>query len=824
MRTGYSVSSIASIVGAYLYGNVGADFVVENILLDSRLLVSAEKTLFFAIVTERNDGHKYIKSLYDKGVRAFVVNVLPPDMPYAVFIKVDDTLEALQNLAAFHRHRFSMPVIGITGSNGKTMVKEWLYQLLSPDYSIVRSPKSYNSQTGVPLSVWQMKEDDQLAVFEAGISQPGEMCRLRSIICPTIGIFTNIGQAHDENFSDINQKVQEKMQLFKDVGVLVYCLDYKYINSVIAKQDLKCFSWSRYDTAADVFIESIVKEDDKTYIIAHYRNDVLDFMIPFIDDASIENLMHCLCIMLLFNKSADVIKERMSHLVPIAMRMELKSAINNCIIINDYYNSDFNALSIALDFMCQQQRHNNKVVVLSDILQSGMDEQELYSRIASLLENKGVDMIIGIGEAVSRNKDLFHLEKYFYNNTDDFLKDCLLEKFHNDIILLKGARCFEFERISMMLQEKTHETVLEINLDNLVLNMNYYRSKIKNDTKLMVMVKAFAYGSGNFEISNVLEFHHADYLTVAFADEGVELRNKGIALPIMVMSPEKNAFENIIRYDLEPEIYSLRSLFMLESAMEQMKLPADKIIKIHVKLDTGMHRLGFLPDDIEELIVRLKSNPHLKVQSIFSHLAGSDNPELYDFTMQQIRVFEEGSCKIVEAFPYKILRHVLNTAGISRFTDYQYDMVRLGIGIYGIAPCEEDKGKLHTVASLKSSITQIKTLNEGESVGYNRHGMLKRRSRIGIIPIGYADGLPRLLGNGNASFRIHGCQAPVVGDICMDMCMVDLTDIEDVNEGDAVVLFDEVNRVEDLAKACNTIPYEILTGISQRVKRVYVKD
>lgn len=824
MKIKYNINDIAAIVGGAVYGNVKADFTVENILLDSRLLVSIEKTLFFSIVSERNDGHKYIKSLYDKGVKAFVVNEVPVGMTEAAFIKVDNTLMALQTLVAFHRRKFSIPVIGITGSNGKTMVKEWLCQLMSPDYSIVRSPKSYNSQIGVPLSVWQMKDDDEMAVFEAGISKPDEMYRLQNIICPTIGVFTNIGQAHGENFSDVTQKVQEKMQLFKDVETLVYCSDYDVIDSVVKTFGIKSLRWSRHDASASVFIENIEKEENKTNIKVRYTGNVTDITIPFTDDASVENLIHCICVMLIFNKPFDVIKERMSSLIPIAMRMELKSAVNNCVIINDYYNSDFNALSIALDFMCQQQRRNNKVVVLSDILQSGMDEDELYSRIASLLENKGVDMIIGIGEAISRNGDKFNIKKHFYNNTDDFLRDHLMETFHNDIILLKGARRFEFERISMMLQEKTHETVLEINLDNLVLNMNYYRSKIKKDTKLMVMVKAFAYGSGNFEVSNVLEFHRADYLTVAFADEGVELRNKGITMPIMVMSPESNTFENIIRYDLEPEIYSFRSLAMLESAVSRMNLPADKVIKVHVKLDTGMHRLGFLPSDIDELVSRLKSNPNIVVRSIFSHLAGSDNPELRDFTMKQINVFEEGSNKIVKAFPYKILRHILNSAGISRFTDYQYDMVRLGIGIYGIAPCEADKGKLNTVVSLKSSITQIKTLEEGECVGYNCHGLLKRRSRIGVIPIGYADGLPRLLGNGNASFRIHGCQAPIIGDICMDMCMVDLTDIDDVREGDIAVLFDETNRVEDLAKACKTIPYEILTGISHRVKRVYVKD
>ena len=505
------------------------------------------------------------------------------------------------------------------------------------------------------------------------------------------------------------------------------------------------------------------------------------------------------------------------------MRMELKSGINNCDIINDSYNSDFNSLSIALDFMKQQVHHKKSVVILSDILQSELSEDDLYTKIAQLLRNKNIDKLIGIGETISRQRDKFDIDKMFYSDTEDFLTNHHIEDFHNQLILLKGARDFGFENISKILQEKAHETILEIDLNNLVKNMNYYRSKLKRDTKLMVMVKAFAYGSGNYEVSNVLEFHHADYLTVAYADEGIELRRKGIGLPIMVMTPESNTYENIIKNNLEPDIYSFRSLSLLEEAINRLGTSLTSPIGIHIKLDTGMHRLGFLPEDIDELLRRIKANDKIVIKSVFSHLAGSDDETFCDFTMQQINVFDNVSNKIISAFPYKIIRHILNSAGISRFTDYQYDMVRLGIGIYGIAPCKEDKGKLKNVVSLKTTIVQIKEYEAGETIGCSRKGVITKHSRIGVVPIGYADGLKRQLGNGAASFYVNGKAAPIVGNICMDMCMIDLTDIE-CKENDIAILFDEHHSVERIAEVCDTIPYEILTSISQRVKRIYYQE
>ena len=827
----YTIDKIASIIEGKLIGNHDKSLVIKDLLFDSRLVVLPENTLFFALKSQRNDGNKYIKELYNKGVRAFVVEEKPNSADIyenTVFILVNNTLQALQKVAASHRNNFNIPIIGITGSNGKTIIKEWLYQIFSPETLAVRSPKSYNSQIGVPLSVWQLDENHQIGFFEAGVSRPNEMQNLEEIIKPTIGIFTNIGEAHGKNFDNINAKVEEKLKLFKNVDTLIYCLDHKEIREAVSRLNIKTFTWSRHDKTADVLIHYIEKNENHTEIraiqqLSNSATQQLKISIPFTDDASIENAIHCWLTALKFNISESIIEKKMSQLYPIAMRMELKSGINNCGIIDDSYNSDFNALTIALDFMNQQHHGKKRVVILSDILQSELSEDVLYEKIAQLIKNKGVNLIIGIGEAIMRQSKKFDIEKIFYHDVKDFLANHQIETFHNQLILIKGARKFGFEKISKALQEKAHETILEINLNNLVKNMNYYRSKLKSDTKLMVMVKAFAYGSGNFEVSNVLQFHHTDYLTVAYADEGIELRRKGISLPIVVMTPEINTFESIIKNNLEPDIYSFRSLSLLEDAIENIDIQLNNPIGIHIKLDTGMHRLGFLPEDIDKLLERLKSNDKIIVKSVFSHLAGSDSEEFNDFTMKQINNFEAMSSKIIDAFPYKILRHILNSAGISRFTDYQYDMVRLGLGIYGIAPCDEDKGKLRTVISLKTTIVQIKEYEIGETIGYSRKGKIERKSRIGVVPIGYADGLKRELGNGNACFYVNGKAAPIIGNICMDMCMIDLTGI-DCKEDDTAILFNEDYPVERIAEACNTIPYEILTSISQRVKRIYFQE
>ena len=822
----YSLTKVAEIVNGQLFG-ASDERKISDLLIDSRHLMDPNQALFFALQSHRNDGHKYIEELYEKGVRAFVVKQRPEaSCPEAAFIVVADTLKALQALASYHRQQFSIPVIGITGSNGKTIVKEWLYQMLSPDYNIVRSPKSYNSQVGVPLSVWQMNESSELAIFEAGISEPDEMMALQDIIRPTIGVFTNIGQAHEENFINHAQKVGEKMNLFTKAESLVYCMDYSEIQQVVMRSGMsskvKLFTWSRKFEEADLMVKEVVVGEKQTQVQCLYKGASLSFTIPFADAASIENAIHCIAVGLLMKMSPELIAERLLSLTSIAMRLEIKAGMNNCTIINDYYNSDVNSLSIALDTMKQQHQHQRNVVILSDILQSGRSEMDLYAEIAQLLKTKGVDMLIGIGEGISRQANKFDMERYFYPNVADFLAHFPFSKFNNQTILLKGARAFEFEQIGMELQEKAHETVLEINFNHLVNNLNHFRSKIKPETKLMVMVKAFGYGSGNLEVSNVLQYHNVDYLTVAFADEGVELRRAGINLPIMVMSPEVNSYDNIIKYHLEPEVFSFRNLEFIEKALENLALPEAHPLNVHIKLDTGMHRLGFSLGELPELIHRIQANPMLHVKSVFSHLATADNPAEDAFTLSQIHCFEEGSAMIREAFPQAI-RHILNTAGISRFPQYQFDMVRLGIGLYGVSTCEADKGMLQPVVSLKTTINQIKRIPAGDSIGYNRHGHAVHDMCIGIVPIGYADGLSRLLGNGNGKFYVNGRQVPVVGDICMDMCMLDLTDVE-ATEGDTVVIFDAEHDINDIARACQTIPYEIMTRVSQRVKRVYYQE
>ena len=822
----YSLQKVAEIVNGQLIG-AAEERKISDLLIDSRHLMDAGQAFFFALKSQRNDGHKYIEELYEKGVRAFVVNQRPEaSCPEAAFIVVADTLKALQALASYHRQQFSIPVIGITGSNGKTIVKEWLYQMLSPDYSIVRSPKSYNSQVGVPLSVWQMNASSELAIFEAGISEPDEMMALQDVIRPTIGVFTNIGQAHEENFINHAQKVGEKMNLFTKAESLVYCMDYSEIQQVVIRSGMsskvRLFTWSRKFEEADLFVKEVVVGENQSQVQCLYQGALLSFTIPFADAASIENAIHCIAVGLLMKMAPELIASRLMSLTSIAMRLEIKAGMNNCTIINDYYNSDVNSLSIALDVMKQQHQHNRKVVILSDILQSGRNELELYAEIAQLLKAKGVDMLIGIGEGISRQANKFDMERYFYPNVSDFLAHFPFSKFNNQTILLKGARAFEFEQIGMELQEKAHETVLEINFNHLVGNLNHFRAKIKPETKLMVMVKAFGYGSGNLEVSNVLQFHNVDYLTVAFADEGVELRRAGINLPIMVMSPEVNSYDNIIKYHLEPEVFSFRNLEFIEKAMENLALPEAHPLNVHIKLDTGMHRLGFSLEELPELIRRIQANPMLHVKSVFSHLATADNPAEDAFTLSQIHCFEEGSAMIREAFPQAI-RHILNTAGISRFPQYQFDMVRLGIGLYGVSTCEADKGMLQPVVSLKTTINQIKRIPAGDSIGYNRHGRAEHDMRIGIVPIGYADGLSRLLGNGNGKFYVNGRQVSVVGDICMDTCMLDLTEVE-AAEGDTVVIFDAEHDINDIARACQTIPYEIMTRVSQRVKRVYYQE
>ncbi len=826
----YTIEDICTIVKGELLLQDSSHSEIEHLLTDSRTILDAEGSLFFAIKGDRNDGHRFIEELINKGVRNFVVSRQDEKFKTwpANFILVSDTLEALQLLCAHHRKKFLISVIGITGSNGKTVVKEWLYQLLREDKNIVRSPKSYNSQIGVPLSVWQINSEHQLALIEAGISKPGEMEKLEKVVQPSVGIITNIGQAHDENFANQKEKVDEKLRLFANAGTLIYCKDYLTIQDEISSAEIlpnhiKLFAWSRR-SKADLQVGRITKRSNETEIQGVYKNDFIKITIPFTDEASIENAVHCWALMLYMNYDQQVIEERMKLLSPVAMRLELKEGINNCSVINDSYNSDLGSLNIALDFLLHQKQHDKRTVVLSDILQSGRSGESLYKEVSEMLSSKGITRLIGIGEAITNQAEQFKGEKKFYKTTDEFLKVFLAASFKDETILLKGARPFGFERISKVLQQKAHETVMEINLNAIVHNLNYFRTRLKPGTKIMAMVKAFSYGSGSFEIANLLQFHRVDYLAVAFTDEGIELRKAGITLPIIVMNPEMQSFEAMIQYQLEPEIYSFRLLNQLDIVLK--KYYSEELIQplnIHLKLDTGMHRLGFEEPDLNELIVRLQNNKYLKIQSIFSHLAASDEPEHDAFTRHQHSLFMKMSHEVMRHFNYPILRHILNSGGVIRFQESQLDMVRLGIGLYGIAPTSHEQNHLQQVATLKTIISQIKNIPVGETVGYSRKGKVSRQSQVATVAIGYADGLNRKLSNGIGKMLVNGRFAPIIGNVSMDTCMIDITDAP-AKEGDEVIVFGNEYPVMQIAKTLDTIPYEVLVNISQRVKRVYFQE
>ena len=818
-----SIEEIASAVGAERIGDTPA--AIDWILTDSRSLCFPEETLFFALKTKRNDGHKYIADLYRRGVRNFVVSEVPSEasgFEHVNFLKVPNPLKALQRLAARHREKFQVPVIGITGSNGKTVVKEWLYQLLGSSRVVTRSPRSYNSQIGVPLSVWLMNERTEVGIFEAGISEMGEMETLKPIIQPTIGILTNIGGAHQENFPSLQDKCMEKLQLFKDCDVIIYNGDDEFVSSCVAKSlfTAREIAWSTKDAERPLFIEKILKDDTGTTVKYRYLGFFKEYRIPFIDDASIENSLHCLAAALYLMVSPEVIAERMLRLEPIAMRMEVKEGKNNCILINDSYNSDFVSLDIALDFMSRrtEDKGRKRTLILSDMLESGQTGKQLYKQIADLAHSRGVDHIIGVGEEISASANRFDIEKHFFRTTTELLESGLLDTLRNEVVLIKGARTFQFDEITDLLELKVHETILEINLNALVDNLNYYRNKLKPETKMVCMVKASAYGAGSFEIAKTLEDQRVDYLAVAVADEGADLRKAGISSPIIIMNPEITAFKTMFDYRLEPEVYSFHLLDELIKAAEREGVTS---FPIHVKIDTGMHRLGFVPDEVPRLVERLHRQTAVIPRSVFSHLVGSDAERFDAFTHQQIEAFDRASQMLQEGFKHKILRHICNTAGIERCPEAQFDMVRLGIGLYGIDPYSNRI--LHNVTTLKTTILQIHDVPADETVGYSRKGVLARDSRIAAIPIGYADGLNRHLGNGHAYCLVNGKKAPYVGNICMDVCMVDVTDI-DCKEGDKVVVFGDSLPVTVLSDILDTIPYEILTGVSNRVKRVYYQD
>jgi len=819
---GYKLENISFVINGKAL-QVYENTLIEHLLLDSRKIYFPSTSLFFALKGPRRDGHQFISELYGKGIRNFIISekVQVTDFPEANFIWVDDSLEALQRLAAFHRKQFTIPVIGITGSNGKTIVKEWLYQLLHEKFNVVRSPKSYNSQIGVPLSVWQMNSHHELAIFEAGISEPGEMERLEKIIQPTIGILTNIGETHNENFINREEKLTEKLKLFTHANKVIARGDDAWVTRQMLKVGINNFFWGR-NKSSELQIIFIEKENSQTKIGLHFKGRPFDISIPFIDDGSIENSITCCSLLLVAGVEPSYIQEKMLQLQAVSMRLELKKGINQCSIINDSYSADLSSLAIALNFLDQQSTGSKRTVILSDFLQTGLTEKKLYDEIAALLRIHNIDKVFGIGKNIT-----IHLKKQsdatyqFYNTTEDFLKQIRSSQFKEETILIKGARIFEFEKIVHALEQKVHQTVLEINLNAIAHNLKEYQKFLKPSTKIMAMVKAFAYGSGGAEIAGILQYHKVDYLAVAYADEGVELRKAGINLPVMVMNAEESTFDAIVENNLEPEIYSFELLDQFDSFLKESGL---QDYPVHIEVETGMNRLGFEAAEINKLSDALNQTNSFKIKSIFSHLAASEEISQDAFTLEQCEKFVVASNELEERLGYKVIKHIANSAAIIRHSQLQMDMVRLGIGMYGIDIANTNSLELHPVAVLKSTIAQIKYLKAGESVSYNRKGIVKRDSTIGTIRIGYADGYMRRLGNGVGKMLINGYLAPVIGTVCMDMTMIDVTDIPNVSEGDEVIVFGNELSIQQIAEWAGTIPYEIMTGISQRVKRVYYEE
>ncbi len=822
----YTIEKVTTLIGARRIGDTDSN--IGWILTDSRSLCFPEETLFFALKTERNDGHRYISDLYRRGVRNFVVETVPDnaatDYPQTNFLKVTSSLEALQRLAERHRDAFDIPVVGITGSNGKTMVKEWLYQLLSPQMVVTRSPKSYNSQIGVPLSVWLLNENTQVGLFEAGISQPDEMQALRDIIQPTVGVLTSLGAAHQENFRSLEEKCMEKMQLFHDANVIVYDSDDDTVSRCVRKSGFHCekIGWSTADHSAAMYFSQIKTNGQATDISYIYKGEKGTYSLPFIDDASVKCSFACACVALHLGVKPDDLANRMAQLEPVAMRLEVKEGQHGCTIINDSYNSDVSSLDIALDFMCRRPENKGlgHTLILSDICQSGEQPGQLYRTVSELAVNRGVQKFIGIGPDIKSQADEIQVaDKYFFTSVKQFVRSEVFKSLHDEVILIKGARSFGFDHITELLEQKVHETILEVNLTALVDNLNYYRSFMKPTTKMVCMVKADAYGAGAVEVAKTLQDHRVDYLAVAVADEGVTLRKNGITGNIMIMNPEMTAFKTMFDYELEPEVYSFRLMDALIKAAEKEGITG---YPVHIKIDTGMHRLGFDPkNDIDELINRLKRQNAIIPRSVFSHFVGSDSDDFDNFSARQFALFDESSKKLQAAFSHKILRHIDNSAGIEHFPERQLDMCRLGLGLYGID--SRDNHILNTVSTLKTTILQLRNVPKEETVGYSRKGKLTRDSVIGAIPIGYADGLNRHLGNGHCHCLVNGKKAPYIGNICMDVALIDVTDI-DCKEGDTVEIFGNNLPVTVLSDALDTIPYEVLTSISSRVKKVYYQD
>jgi Alr-MurF fusion protein len=823
MLTQLSSIQIQEITGGKSTGRK-IEGLITQISIDSRQIIHPEQTLFVALRGAKADGADYIPQLIEEGILAFLVHgdfqVLDEFAEKAFFIKVNDTREALQKLAAFQRSQFTKPVVAITGSNGKTIIKEWLGQVLSQSYTVAKSPKSYNSQVGVPLSIFGIQPYHQVAILEAGVSRSSEMNALAGMIKPNLGVFSNIGSAHEEGFSGLGEKIQEKLKLFQEVQLLIYCKDQEMLSQVIESSFSKerLISWSQ-NPGADFSI-SYKQQLGKTRI--HLMKSDLStftFSVPFSDKASLENVTHVLVSALSLGQDFSAIQEGLEHLKPVDMRLTLKSGIHDSLIIDDTYNNDLAGLKVALEFLSQQRPKRSKILILSDLLQQGMPEK-VYTEVADLIQTYQLDHIIGIGNEVSRLEKFFPETSKIYPSTESFLGHLDLDQFQNDLILITGARSFAFERIVNKLQQRIHGTTMEINLNAISHNFNFYKKQLKPGIKVMVMVKAFAYGGGDAEIANHLQTMGADYLAVAFSDEGVALRKQGIRLPIMVLNPVEESFDLLQEFALEPVVFSLDFFkkIGLYSRYHGIQLT------VHLDLDTGMHRLGFEPRHLPELKQLIREFPELKVASLYTHLAGADEECHQDFSLTQLNLFQEMKSQVEGALGYKPLAHALNSAGIVSFPDFQIDMVRLGIGLYGVEVTGKFDTALKPVSTLKTTISQIKDLPSGATVGYSRKGVLPNGGKIGTLAIGYADGYDRRFSQGKGYALIHGKKAPVIGNVCMDMTMVDLSGIPEVKEGDEALIYGEQISLKELADQIGTIPYELLTNISTRVKRVYYLD
>jgi alanine racemase len=831
----YNIQEINSILKS-IFLQEKKNTIITQVCIDTRQITHAEQTLFFCLIA-RNDGHQHIEQAYKKGIRNFIVSKKMDCINFqeANFILVENTLKALQQLAQYHRGQYKIPVIGITGSNGKTIVKEWLYQLLSAEKNTVKSPKSYNSQVGVPLSVLNMEPDNELAIFEAGISTINEMENLQKIIQPTIGILTNIGSAHDAGFSSTEEKIKEKLKLFDGCEMVIFSSDYEVaeqLSKQYAVDSMQLISFGK--NVGDTFqITRKEKKNNSTLITINSKKSNIQhsaFSIPFTDDASIENCLHCVVTLLHLGFSLEKIQEKILLLRNLPMRLELKYGINNCTIIDDSYSADFHSFLVALDFLKQQESHKKKTLIISEFEDSGLNEKDFILKLKTVLQQTKFDKLIGVGKAFMHHiESLAYVVKewYVFESTDQMLEQFNVLKFESEIILLKGARKFAFEKITAQLIGQTHATALEINLNALVSNLNVYRSYLQKNCGVIAMVKAFSYGSGSVEVASLLEKQHVDYLAVAYTDEGVELRKNGIKTPIMVMNPDAVDFDRMLENKLEPEIYSLKILndlikFLTVKSSELLK--SSELFAIHIKLETGMNRLGFTENELDELISTLHLHNNILVKTVFSHLAASEDAQLDTFTNEQIAVFGKLSEKLIAAFDYPVKKHLVNSSGILRFPNAHYDYVRLGIGLYGVDSSASIQNKLEPIGKLKTRVAQIKPVKKGETIGYSRKGIAAEDMKIGVLAIGYADGYDRRLGNGIGEVFIAGQRAKIVGNICMDMCMVDLTHIDEVNEGDECEIYGKEISIIEQAKKIGTIAYELLTHISSRVKRLYYLD